>query len=70
MDCSLPGSSIQGIFQARVLEWVPLQADSFPSEPPGERLWWDLMSDSSGQITTYQDWALPVLRMVPHPGEA
>ena len=21
MDCSLPGSSIQGIFQARVLEW-------------------------------------------------
>ena len=24
MDCSLPGSSIHGIFQARVLEWVPL----------------------------------------------
>ena len=23
-DCSLPGSSIHGIFQARVLEWVPL----------------------------------------------
>ena len=22
MDCSLPGSSIPGIFQARVLEWV------------------------------------------------
>ena len=22
MDCSLPGSSVQGIFQARVLEWV------------------------------------------------
>ena len=22
MDCSLPGSPIQGIFQARVLEWV------------------------------------------------
>ena len=21
MDCSLPGSSINGIFQARVLEW-------------------------------------------------
>ena len=26
MDCSAPGSSIHGIFQARVLEWVP-----FPS---------------------------------------
>ena len=23
MDCSLPGSSIHGIFQAGVLEWVP-----------------------------------------------
>ena len=22
MDCSLPGSSIHGVFQARVLEWV------------------------------------------------
>ena len=24
MDCNLPGSSIHEIFQARVLEWVPL----------------------------------------------
>ena len=24
MDCSLPGSSVHGIFQARVLEWVAL----------------------------------------------
>ena len=24
MDCNLPGSSAHGIFQARVLEWVPL----------------------------------------------
>ena len=23
MGCSLPGSSVHGIFQARVLEWVP-----------------------------------------------
>ena len=29
MDCSLPGSSNHGIFQARVLEWLP-----FPS--PGD----------------------------------
>ena len=31
MDCSLPGSSIHGIFQARVLEWV---AFTFPRELP------------------------------------
>ena len=24
MDCSLPGSSVDGIFQARVLEWVAI----------------------------------------------
>ena len=24
MDCSLPGSSVHGIFQARVLEWVAI----------------------------------------------
>ena len=29
MDCSLPGSSIHGIFQARVLEWGAI---AFPEE--------------------------------------
>ena len=24
MDCSLPGSSVHGIFQARTLEWVAI----------------------------------------------
>ena len=28
MDCSLPGSSIHGIFQARVLEWVAIAYSS------------------------------------------
>ena len=27
MDCSLPGSSVHGIFQARVLEWVATKKD-------------------------------------------
>ena len=46
MDCSLPGSSVHGIPQARILEWdhpnpgvepgsPALQVDSLPSEPPG-----------------------------------
>ena len=29
MDCSLPGSSVHGIFQARILEWLPFT-------PPGD----------------------------------
>jgi len=28
MDCSLPGSSAHGIFQARVLEWVAIAFSS------------------------------------------
>ena len=30
MDCTLPGSSIHGIFQARVLEWAATAFSSFP----------------------------------------
>ena len=50
MDCNLSGSSVHGILQARILEWVAmpssrvssqpkspaLQADSLQSEPPGK----------------------------------
>ena len=31
MDCSLPGSSVQGIFQARVLEWVAISFSNAPN---------------------------------------
>ena len=36
MDCSLPGSSVHGIFQARVLEWVAI-AFSAAREAPAMR---------------------------------
>ena len=32
MDCSLPVSSIHGIFQARVLEWVAIAFSGIPAE--------------------------------------
>ena len=31
MDCSLPGSSVHGIFQARVLEWGAIAFSSLPN---------------------------------------
>ena len=53
MGCSLPGSSVCGILQTRILEWVAipfpedfpdpeilslaLQADSLQSEPPSKK---------------------------------
>ena len=33
MDCSPPGSSIHGIFQARVLEWVAISFSRGSSQP-------------------------------------
>ena len=33
MDCSLPGSSVRGIFQARVLEWVAISFSRGSSQP-------------------------------------
>ena len=37
MDCSLPGFSIHGIFQARVLEWVAIFFSRRSSQPRGQR---------------------------------
>ena len=33
MDCSLPGSSVHGIFQAIVLEWIAISFSKGPSQP-------------------------------------
>ena len=33
MDCSLPGSSVYGIFQARILEWVAISFSRRSSQP-------------------------------------
>ena len=33
MDCSLPGSSVHGIFQATVLEWIAISFSRGSSQP-------------------------------------
>ena len=33
MDCSLPGSSVHGILQARILEWVAISFSRASSQP-------------------------------------
>ena len=33
MDCSLPGSSVHGIFQARILAWVAISFSRGSSQP-------------------------------------
>ena len=47
MDCSLPGSSVHGIFQARVLEWVAIF--SRVSSRPRDQTW---VSRIAGRLFT------------------
>ena len=51
MDCSLPGSSVHGILQARILEWVAMPF-SRGSSQPRDRTW---VSHTTGGFFTV--WA-------------
>ena len=57
MDYSLPGSSVDGIHQARMLEWVAISFSRRSSWPRG----WALASCMAGRFFTF--W---VTREVPH----
>ena len=74
LHCSPPGPSVHGILQARILEWAAmpssrgspqpgsstLQADSLPSQPPGERrsiVWPDFLFFISCQFFR---WGCPL----------
>ena len=42
LDCSLPGSSVHGIFQARILEWIDISSmlqGVFPTQGSKPHLW-------------------------------
>ena len=56
MDCSLPGSSIHGIFQARVLEWGAI-AVSERGEHHGK-----LTKGAVYGATSTQPWLITVLQ--------
>ena len=50
MDCSPPGSSVQGIFQARILEWVATSFSRGSAQPRD----WTWVSCTAGRFFT--DW--------------
>ena len=58
MDCSLPGFSVHGIFQARILEWVAISF-SRGSSRPGD---WTRVSCTVGKCQNLWDAAKAVLR--------
>ena len=51
MDCSLPGSSVHGILQARILEWVAISSSRGSSWPRE----WTRVSCSAGRFFTVEE---------------
>ena len=68
MDCSLPGSSIHGVLQARILEWVAISSSRRSSQPraqtriscvsyiAGSTLPWSHPGPCFGEVTMYNYW--------------
>ena len=50
MDCSLPGSSVHGIFQARILEWVAIPSSRRSCQP---RDWTQASHTGGGFLTVW-----------------
>ena len=51
VDCSLPGSSTHGIFQARVLEWVAIAFSSSPITS------WQIDGEKGEIVSDFIFWA-------------
>ena len=65
-DCSPPGSSVHGIFQARVLEWVVMPSSWGSSRPTN----WTSFTLAGRFFTTLLEtgfWKLPVLAVIQSP---
>ena len=65
MDCSLPGSSAHGIFQARVLEWGAIAFSVIctrKTKNSCNSLYWDNSRYCSGlELNLQYPWDMPIL---------
>ena len=59
MDCSLPDSSVRGIFQARILEWVAFFHSMGSSGPRFQACVFCVSSISGRFLTTIATWEAP-----------
>ena len=53
MDCSPPGSSVHGILQARILEWVAMPSSR---ESSWSRDWTQVSNSADGFFTIWVTW--------------
>jgi len=63
MDCSPPGSSVHGILQARILEWVAISS-SRGSSQPRDWTWVSCVSCTGRQILYLRDTGKPKIRIM------
>ena len=56
MDCNPTGSSVHGILQAKILEWVALPTSRGPPDPGIEPMSLCLSALASGLFTTSTTW--------------
>ena len=56
MDCSLPSSSVHGIFQARILEWVAISSWRDVPDPGIESESFGSPALAGGFFTTHSTW--------------
>ena len=61
MDCSLQGSSVHGLFQARVLEWVAMPSSRWSSQPR-DQTW---VSCNAGRFFTTEPPGKPYKVRIP-----
>ena len=64
MECSLPGSSVHGILQARILEWVAMPS-SKRSSPPRDQThisWGSCISCIAGRFFTTEPSGKPTVK--------
>ena len=59
MDCSPPGSSVLGILQARILEWVPFLTPGDLPDPGIESVSLASPALAGGFFTTSATWEAP-----------
>ena len=74
MVCSLPGSSVHGILQARILEWVAMPSSRGSSQPRGSNpglphcRWILYFLSHQGSPEYWRGWPIPSPGNLPDPG--
>ena len=66
MDCSLPGSFVHGIYQARVLEWVSICSHNIGAPQYIKQILTDIKGEIDSNTIIVGDFNTPLTPMTNH----